>query len=304
ELEGDLGVVSRSFDGVDDLVIVPDSATLDGMTALSVEACIFPEAYPTDHNGDGIVLKWGPGFVQDDSYKLHLASSGVAIWSVSAGGTPDQVNSPDLIPLNRWTHLTGTYEAGGEVRLYVNGQLVANKAAAIPAVQDTLVPVWIGRSNTDTGNVFDGVIDEVRISRVVRVPPPPLVPFAAFAPEAQIKFGPLANDDEFQVRGTFTLRAASDGIDPLTEDVMLGVGTFATTIPAGSFQLRVDGSFRFEGLIDGVALQMRVLPLGGSDFAFKAQGAGADLTGTANPVPIELTIGNDTGMTSVIAEIQ
>ena len=136
----------------------------------------------------------------------------------------------------------------------------------------------------------------------------PLVPFAAFAAKAEIAFGPLANDDAFEVKATFSLGAGSDGIAPLTEDVSLQVGTFSTTIPAGSFTFvpakpRKPAHFKFEGVIGGVSLQAKIIPLGADSFEFKAGGQGADLTGTVNPVTVGLTIGDDGGSTMVTAEI-
>lgn len=38
-------------------------------------------------------------------------------------------------------------------------------------------------------------------------------------------------------------------------------------------------------------------------YLFEAKGLGANLTGTQNPVPVTLTIGADTGTTSVAADI-
>ena len=135
-----------------------------------------------------------------------------------------------------------------------------------------------------------------------------IVPLAAFAAEVEITLGPLANDDEFEVEGTFTLGAGSNGINPLTEIVSLqlsgGGATFSTTIPAGSFTQDEEGRFKFQGVISGVALEVVIRPLGGGSFEFEAEGEGADLTGTVNPVTVKLTIGNDGGSTAVMAEFE
>jgi len=125
------------------------------------------------------------------------------------------------------------------------------------------------------------------------------VPFAAFTLKAEITLGPPG---AFEVKGNFTLGAGSNGINPLTEDVKLQVGTFSTTIPAGSFQQDPRGRFKFEGVISGVSLEVQIVPLGGNDFEFKAEAQGADLSGIVNPVTVELTIGDDGGSTTVTAE--
>jgi len=140
-----------------------------------------------------------------------------------------------------------------------------------------------------------------------------IVAFAALNAKAEIDLGPLANDDEFKVKATFTLGAGSDGINPITEDVSLQVGTFSTTIPAGSFKLHPEKSgkkgkhvkpnkWTFEGVIDGVKLEAKITDLGGGRFELKAEGEGANLAGTTNPVQVGIVIGNDGGSTTVTVE--
>lgn len=133
-----------------------------------------------------------------------------------------------------------------------------------------------------------------------------IVPFAAFDAKVEITMGPLANDDAFEVKATFALGAGSNGIDIPTEIVSLslsgGTGTFSITIPAGAFTQDNKGRFKFEGVIDGVALETMIQPLLGGSFEFKAEGTGADLTGITNPVEVGLTIRDDGGSTTVEAE--
>jgi len=63
------------------------------------------------------------------------------------------------------------------------------------------------------------------------------------------------------------------------------------------------GPFRFHGVIDGVALHMLIRPTGTKRYALEAEARDANLAGTKNPVPVSLTIGGDTGTTSVNAHI-
>jgi hypothetical protein len=82
--------------------------------------------------------------------------------------------------------------------------------------------------------------------------------------------------------------------------VTLQIGTFSVTIPTGSFKLNPTGRFSFEGTINGVSLDAQIVPLGNNIFTFKIKGAGVDLTGLTNPVTVVLTIGVDSGTTTVI----
>ena len=130
------------------------------------------------------------------------------------------------------------------------------------------------------------------------------LPFAAFAPKVEITLGPLAHDDNFEVKATLTLGASNNGINPLTQAVAVQIGTFSTTIPADSFILK-KGRFTFEGVINGVKLEAVLRPLIlGNDYEFKVEGKGADLTGTANPVAVKLTIGDDSGSKTITAKIK
>lgn len=121
---------------------------------------------------------------------------------------------------------------------------------------------------------------------------PAIQQFAAF--DARVEIKAKRQKHEFKVKATFTLGAASDGIDPLTEPVSFQVGTYSETIPAGYFTQDQKGRFKFKR-INGVALEVVIRPLGGGGFEFKADGQDADLTGTVNPVEVSLTIGDDSG---------
>ena len=107
------------------------------------------------------------------------------------------------------------------------------------------------------------------------------------------------NSRSFNVKGHFSL-ASGRSIDPLTQPVTFQLGGFATTIPAGSFTLANNGSYRFAGTISGVPLDVTIQPhQGGYDLWF--DGAGVSNLPTANPVTVSLTIGLDTGSVKVSA---
>jgi len=126
---------------------------------------------------------------------------------------------------------------------------------------------------------------------------PQAVPFASLRARVEIE----AEEQEFEVKGTFTLGAASNGIDPLTQDVSLQVGAFTATIPAGSFRRDGRRRFKFEGVVAGVALEVKIRALGGPNFKFEAEGKRAHTIGSVNPVTVRLAVGNDAGSTLVTA---
>jgi uncharacterized repeat protein (TIGR03803 family) len=129
------------------------------------------------------------------------------------------------------------------------------------------------------------------------------VPFAGFKAALAIEFGTMPNTDAFELFSEFTLGQKSNGIYPPAEPVTLSVGTFTTTIPAGSFKGTGFGPFYFIGPVNGVNLEALIAPTGAKRFSFAAAVQKVSLTGTANPVPVTLTIGDDSGTTTVNAAI-
>lgn len=107
--------------------------------------------------------------------------------------------------------------------------------------------------------------------------------------------------NEFEIKGGFTLGAGTNGINPLTEAVVLQLGTLSVTIPSGSFKSARGGSYKFEGTIGGVALEIYIAPAGTNSYTFAAEASGANLNGTVNPVSVALTIGDDVGTTTMRA---
>src|ERR1700730_10063490 len=84
------------------------------------------------------------------------------------------------------------------------------------------------------------------------------------------QFAKPPNQDAFELESGFTLGSASNGINPPAEPVILQIGTFATTIPPGSFT-KIPGAFgmfTFAGVIDGVTLHMLIIyPTGTKRYA-------------------------------------
>ena len=97
------------------------------------------------------------------------------------------------------------------------------------------------------------------------------------------------------------MAASSNGISPVAEEVTLQIGTLWEIVPPGSFVAKNNGTFAFEGVINGVKLEVQIKPLGNYRFTLKADG-GVNLTALTNHVNVALIIGNDTGLTAVAAE--
>jgi glucose/arabinose dehydrogenase/PKD repeat protein len=143
-----------SFDGVNDRVDVPDSSSLDLTTGMTLEAWV----KPTTISGWRTAILKERG-TTDLDYALY-ASNGSRPRVENYTGVETGTNGTAGLPLNAWTHLAATYD-GANLRLYVNGALVATKAASGP-MPNTANPLRIG-GNAIWGEYFSGLIDEVRV---------------------------------------------------------------------------------------------------------------------------------------------
>jgi hypothetical protein len=85
--------------------------------------------------------------------------------------------------------------------------------------------------------------------------------------------------------------------------VTLQIGNFTTTIPPGSFVTAgAPGYYTFVGVINGVNLSVVIRLTSGNSFIFGVIARNVSLT-IVNPVAVTLTIGDDSGTTSVNAVI-
>jgi hypothetical protein len=131
--------------------------------------------------------------------------------------------------------------------------------------------------------------------------PPAGVEFASAFPKLIIKAGPPAG---FDLNELFTLGPSSNGINPVTEQAELRIGTYSVIMPAGSFKAIPNGRYAFNGVINNVSLAVQIEPVSYNTFAFKVGATGVNLSNLTNPVEVSLIIGNDQGTASAIAKFQ
>ena len=131
------------------------------------------------------------------------------------------------------------------------------------------------------------------------------------------------DDDNFFLRGEFTLGDRTDGINPVMDQVTLQINNYTLTIPPNSFRKDRVGDrhddhdnddhdndddrdshgssatemYRFFGTINGDRIYIVIRGFGHNEYTIWAFGHRADLTRVVDttPVTVNLVIGNDSG---------
>jgi len=155
EIDGKYGTALR-FDGVDDIVTIPDSADLDFSDGFTLETWVRPTRSQT--NGLIITKETTTSFM---SYQLYASGrTGEPEGYVAEDdSTTASVTARNDLSLNSWAHLTLTSD-GRTLSLYVNGVLDAT-GSALPA-QSSEGDLQIGGSSVFR-HYFTGQIDELRL---------------------------------------------------------------------------------------------------------------------------------------------
>jgi hypothetical protein len=143
-----------SFDGVDDWVSVPHAPALSLSAGMTIEAWVRPSALTSWR---GVVMKEQATALPYALYASTAAQTpGASIFTTSALDS----TAPPALGLGNWTHLAMTWD-GSQLRLYVDGAEIANRAAPGTLLTST-GQLRIG-GNSLRGEFFAGLIDEVRI---------------------------------------------------------------------------------------------------------------------------------------------
>ncbi len=157
------------FDGVDDYVEVPASASLDITDAITLEAWIYmtgwSEVGSPIHN---VILAKR---IRTANYQYHVKKVtgqeyGYLGWYSSA--TKDSTSGTKLY-LNNWYHVAAILDDTNNIlKFYVNGQLSYENAASTVTLSTNNAPLTIGTDNYLIMTMFNGTVDEIRISNVAR----------------------------------------------------------------------------------------------------------------------------------------
>jgi parallel beta-helix repeat protein len=153
------GLVSDAFSlNVNGYVQASYSQNLDPATGITVDAWV----NPSSQQGPASIVNHRP-VANNTGYTLEqrFTQDGTVLWNVFVSGVSVSVVSNTTLPLNAWTHVTGTFD-GSTSRLYFDGIEVGNATASGTIDASPGADLEIGR-NIAAGQLFAGLIDEVEI---------------------------------------------------------------------------------------------------------------------------------------------
>ncbi|MCA8962257.1 MAG: LamG domain-containing protein, partial [Planctomycetes bacterium] len=155
-----------------------------------------------------------PIVAKSETSEYYLfASEGKPSFGVHVGGQYVTAEPTDLtLTPNQWIHLAGVFD-GREVRLYVDGKLVASKLGAGDRTKNAL-PLYVGADPNRRGEPVDtllGRIDEVRLSDTARYADDTFVPTPRHEPDARTLLLLHCDHD----LGPFTIDHSPAGAHPM-----------------------------------------------------------------------------------------
>ncbi len=148
----------RYFDGVDDFVDGSWSITL---TAMTFEAWVYPESYPSSGDENTIMALRSDTATAIRLCVLEGATDIAWFWGYNTGGTGCGNNSTVGIPLNEWTHILATLDSS-DSKVYVNGIDYSGTPTPLSGNLRSHPNFRIGRGAANN-YPWKGAIGEVRI---------------------------------------------------------------------------------------------------------------------------------------------
>jgi len=154
------------FDGVDDVIVVPDSASLRVSNNLSMAMWVNPDTA----SGDVAAGKDDLTLGRDYSFQINTLDLRVIITqdgTYTAGNRLDVRTTGSRVPTNVWTHCAFTF-ASGTIVLYVNGKELTQDVVqddGIGYVNASSAQFTLGaRSNNGAAqNFYDGALADGRV---------------------------------------------------------------------------------------------------------------------------------------------
>ncbi len=163
-----VGNYALLFDGSNDYVNCGNDSSLQITgNQITLEAWINASQWTSEVWNGCILNKEQNGGGNDNGYMLRSGKNGTLNFNLGSGSWNEINSASGAMSTNKWYHIAGTYD-GTTMRSYIDGQQVASSSKNFNIKNAVGVDLYIGDSQKNSGRVFDGMIDEVRIWNVAR----------------------------------------------------------------------------------------------------------------------------------------
>jgi hypothetical protein len=167
---GKIGYCENFTKASGEYLLLSNSNDLDGLSAITVEVWMKQK---TNVN-DGVVSKSsGSTYGTQNWQMMYVASDGGYFRMSHASPSNQEENAKGTITscgayVGTWKHVVGTWTAGQRLRIYVNGTNRTQSTNTFTGMLDTTSDDRIADRAGVASYTFNGMIDEVRISKVQR----------------------------------------------------------------------------------------------------------------------------------------
>lgn len=157
-----------------------DSLDLDLGTAFTIEAWVSPKGLDYNPINEYIVVN------KEDVYEIGVNDGNIFKTAIKPMGQGwEWWTSEEEVPENAWSHLAVTWD-GESISLFYNGKFTFSYAKPGDGANDSPDTFKVGRRTRggETNGVFQGLIDEVRLSNSIRYTADFTPPKTCFTPDA------------------------------------------------------------------------------------------------------------------------
>ena len=153
-----------SVDGNGDHVSAANTTTADFSFSLWIKTSANSLSGKRAYHGNSII--WADVSGPNNDFILTILKNKIAFWD---GSDNVSLKGSTILNDNSWHHIAATRQAGGDINLYVDGILDANRPAGSFALTGSPI-IAIGGNVFDENKSFNGLIDDVRQFNSVLTP--------------------------------------------------------------------------------------------------------------------------------------
>lgn len=158
----------RYFDGIDDIVYAPDSASLSITSSFTISAWVRYDSLGSGSSTRAIARKYDATANKGYSLEVYEGGAGGNAKKVrlliGSGALNSYVSTGTLASPGTWYHVVAAFnDTANTVTFYINGAQSGQSTGVGVSPSDNAVPLAVGRRYDSVSLMWNGYIDEVRV---------------------------------------------------------------------------------------------------------------------------------------------